>query len=342
MAIPKVVSDLLKKGMQTDKHFLLGSVKVDRDKRKVEIFLFPGDPLVKLGDSIEGVLPTIKEVVAQRSRTVEGVYNRMLLSGGAVIGFGKSWDDAQVAFLKRGSGAPTDSGYLTMPAGRMDDWMEAHCYQEMEEIVLFGTVGTTEVIFVPVRDVKMSEDYKSEVAGRFKKAAIKGGVPGAENRQVHFLPMVEVSVPNAWSIELFLDGERKEVMNNVLVAVDEPNHTLEYRQMVLFNITLGDKVFYLGKNAAAPEGILKGLCDGEGFGCDMCVISLASLKKYLKMVQDGDAELLRSMLLKSQSPGLDVTVSTMPGGGIFNRFSWNNRVKFPFTTTVTEFVKMMS
>ncbi len=344
MSIPQVVGDLLGTGRQTDKHFLLGNVNVNQEKREVRIFLTAAGELVKLNDQVEGKLPTIKEIVAQRNRTPEGIYTRMLLSGGAVIGLGKNWEDAQIVFLKRGSGAPSDPGYLTMPAGRMDDFMEPHCYQELEEIVFFGTMGNDEVIFAPVPAGKaLSEFNLATVAANFKKAAAKGGVPGVEKRSIHFLPMKEVSVPNTWTIELFVDGEHRETMKNALVAVDEPNHTLEYRQMVLLDISLGEKVFYLGDNPAAPDGIIQGLADGEGFGCDLCVVSLSKLRAYREMILSADAEFLRSMFLKSQTPGLDVVVSTMPGGGVFSRFSWNSKkVKFPMTTTVEAFVKMMS
>ncbi len=320
MSYPKTNEDLFT-GNRTDKHFLLGSrVLVDQETRTVLINTFSSLLPVRLNDKIPGDGPTVPEISRQLSINTDGSYTDMLVSGGAVVGLGTTWGDAELIFLQKDPGAPTDASRQTMPAGRMDEGLAAHCYREaLQEIVLWGN---GKVYYPELAEVPLGTE---EVFETVSAAVKKGNVP--ENLEIVPCPVkVHSSLKNSWSISLFVDGQHRETVDNMMIAVDEKNNTLEFRQLFLLDLEI-----------AKDGGDLEGIADGDGFGRNVVVVSTQDFLKYVDMVENATAEELRDMILKSQTPALDVVVTTEPQyGGKFGRFFWGTKgVVASLTTTVT-------
>ncbi len=131
-------------------------------------------PFVRLNEKVKvNWIPTVADL---RDRISDGI----LFSGvGALHIQTKEW--LRIPLLQRDSGAPTDAGKYTLPAGRADKTPGLTAYEEiLEELVLFGKKNDELYLIVPyISGGWISKEKASQLVsiaqGKYINALLKSG-----------------------------------------------------------------------------------------------------------------------------------------------------------------------
>jgi len=335
----KTVGELLVNSPD-DKHFIVGeTVEFFPKKRLIKINLQNNNPLCVLKKDVDPELLSVEELITAAENVQKNfsdfkeqndfLVKNILLSSGTILLFGKEVESAFVPLLKRDLGAPSDASRLTMTAGRLDSLLNAGNYSELfEEMVVFGKSDGKDVIFIPKipPNIKLPFDSKEVI----RKAAARGGVPGASDREIIFVENEAVEMDMLWQVDMYIDSDLVETSRDIYLCPDWENNTLEFRQIIMLDLPI------------EKGGPIEGIADGDGFGREISVISVKELMEYHEAIISSKIDLI-DLILKSNNDYLVVAATTEPvNGGIFGRFFWN--AKQPgqfFVSTVSHFIESL-
>lgn len=259
--------------------------------------------------------------------------------------------------LEKDPASPTDPGRLTTPAGRLDRLdLRQVCYGELcEEMIFYGAKQGFDAPRILVIAPIELRDVKRRVLRRIleknvtipgidrERIAVQSRLAEKDISMVDIIPPLDILLPKdrAWTIEIYLDGYRQSVCENVIVIPDRDNGTLEFRVACFADITgtpNGERP--ICNKFSKQVGGLLGIADGDGFSRRPFIISAQSFARYYTKMNMCQKEDILQYLMDSQHDAIDIVATGSPGTGRFENFDCQMPV-LPLTTSVRHLAELL-
>jgi hypothetical protein len=305
--------DLLLYNGADDKHFLLGKkISLCETKHLIDVFFTSDDPVISLAD-----IPTFqkkythekKQKNINNKKEILQRQNQWLLSMGSIVLFGNDIPSSEIALLERDPLSPSDPLRLTMPAGRMDNSLSKGIAAELFEEIIFGSEQYYyEIDFLQKEYSPIQKKYREKLC--------------LPPKPVQVLSPSPLSLPNLFTVRIFLDEKCIDNISDIFFVIDEENFTLEFRRIFLIPRPNDLSLIY----------------DGDGFQRN---IFLIPLQKLQKAIQSSNNSIQNALLYSGKN--LLQEVEFFPSAKQGKKHSEKIDLPFPICTkTLTEFILFVS